>query len=83
MTSIAEIEGVARAERLNRYLHVGAPQGTTSNKVCVYVDGERWLVVITDERAGVIESSRRTFSSEAEAVAEALDSARMLRSLFV
>jgi hypothetical protein len=40
-----------------------------------------WTVVITDERAGVIAASRRAFDSEPAAVEQALDSARMLRTL--
>jgi hypothetical protein len=40
-----------------------------------------WTVVITDERAGAIDTSRREFDSESAAVEEALVSARMLRTL--
>lgn len=81
MTSIDEALAVARRERLSRWLQVGRPGGTSVNKVCVFADEGSWTVVITDERAAVVDSSRRKFASEAAAVDEALDSARMLRAL--
>lgn len=81
MTSIDEALAVARRERLSRLLQVGRPGGTSANKVCVFADEGSWTVVITDERAAVVDSSRRKFESEAAAVDEALDSARMLRAL--
>jgi hypothetical protein len=81
MTTIAEVADAAREERLSRWLQVGAPGGTSANKVCVFQSDDTWTVVITDERAGVIETSRRQFDSEAAAVEEALDSARMLKTL--
>lgn len=81
MTSIDEALAVARRERPSRLLQVGRPGGTSANKVCVFADEGSWTVVITDERAAVVDSSRRKFESEAAAVDEALDSARMLRAL--
>lgn len=81
MTSIDEALAVARRDRLSRWLQVGRPGGTSVNKVCVFADEGSWTVVITDERAAVVDSSRRKFASEAAAVDEALDSARMLRAL--
>lgn len=81
MMTIAEVAGAAREERLSRWLHVGPPSGTSANKVCVFGGEGMWTVVITDERAGVIDASRREFDSESAAVEEALDSARMLRTL--
>lgn len=81
MTSIDEALAAARQERLSRWLQVGRPGGTSANKVCVFADEGSWTVVITDERAAVVDSSPRKFASEAAAVGEALDSARMLRAL--
>jgi hypothetical protein len=81
MTTIAEVASVAREERISRWLHVGPPSGTSANKVCVFGGDGIWTVVITDERAGLIGTSRREFDSESAAVEEALDSARMLRTL--
>lgn len=81
MTSIGEALAVARRERLSRWLQVGRPGGTSANKVCVFADEGSWTVVITDERAAVVETSCRKFESEAAAVDAAFDSARMLRAL--
>ena len=39
---IDEFHDIGDSERLRRFLNEGAPEGSASNKVCVFQDGSRW-----------------------------------------
>lgn len=77
----AEFKARREAERLRRWLSLGPPRGTSADRVCVWQDGEQWRIAITNERAGVIETTRRAFETESVALADALSGLRMLKSL--
>ncbi|MEZ3162031.1 hypothetical protein AB1K54_16060 [Microbacterium sp. BWT-B31] len=77
----AEFEKAVVEERLGRWLARSRPGGTTANKVCVFEDYGAWRTLVTDERAGVLEGTRREFATESEALADALDSLRLLKDL--
>jgi len=81
MIGPTEFEQVVEAEHLRKYLHMGAPDGTTSNKVCVFQDGTRWVTVTTDERAAVIEKTLRTFEDKSDALEDAIEALRFERDL--
>jgi len=87
----ADAEGVAvdldgfrtavDSEGLRRWLVVGRPDGVAAHRVCVYEAGPSWELVISDERAGAIEATRRRFDDGSEALEAALASARKLRDI--
>lgn len=81
MIGPTHFEQIVEAERLGKYLHVGVPDGTTSNKVCVFQDGTGWVTVSTDERASIIDKTLRTFEDESEALEDALEALRFERDL--
>jgi len=81
MIGPTEFNQIVDTERLGKYLHVGVPDGTTSNKVCVFQDGTRWVTVTTDERASIIDKTLRTFEDESEALEDALEALRFERDL--
>lgn len=81
MIGPTEFEKIVEAERLGKYLRMGAPDGTTSNRVCVFADGARWVTVSTDERASIIEKTLRTFDNESDALEDALEALRLERDL--
>src|SRR6478736_1032513 len=56
----ATFDQAVQSERLERWLHLGAPTGTTANQLCLWRAGE-WMTTATDERAGRIESTFRRF----------------------
>ncbi|WP_424709229.1 hypothetical protein [Microbacterium sp. SLBN-111] len=74
-----EFHDIVDAEHLRRFLYEGAPNGSTSSKVCVVSDGAQWVTVCTDERAAVITKTRKTFDSQLEALDDAVDALRLLR----
>lgn len=74
-----EFHDIVVAEHLRRLLYEGAPNGSTSSKVCVFSDGAQWVTVCTDERAAVVTKTRRTFGSRLEALDDAVDALRLLR----
>lgn len=76
-----EFHDIVDAEHLRRFLHEGAPNESTSSKVCVLPDGAQWVTVCTDERAAVVTNTRRTFDSQLEALDDAVDALRLLRDL--
>lgn len=78
---IDEFSDVVDEERLRRFLHEGAPLGTTSSNVCVFQDGPRWVTLHTDERATVITETRRTFTAQPEALDDAVNGLRFIRDL--
>ncbi|GAA1923495.1 hypothetical protein GCM10009775_14830 [Microbacterium aoyamense] len=49
--------------------------------MCVFERDGSWHTVTTDERSGVIESTRRTFPDESAALVDALEGARLLKDL--
>jgi hypothetical protein len=73
-----ELERVLNAEGRSRYLQVGPPLPTTANRVCVYPVSGQWEIVITDERAVPLASTRRIHPDESSALSAALHSIRML-----
>ena len=77
----AEFDAIVTDERLGRWLAKSKPGGTTANKVCVFEENGVWFTVTTDERAGIIESTRRSFADEHEALADALEGLRFLKDL--
>ncbi|CAH0203013.1 hypothetical protein [Microbacterium sp. Bi128] len=81
MIGPTEFDQIVETERLRKYLHMGVPDGTTSNKVCVFQDGTRWVTVTTDERASVIDKTLRTFEDELDALEDALEALRFERDL--
>lgn len=77
----AEFEARVETERLRRWLSLAEPRGTSADRVCVWQHHDQWRIAITDERAGVIETTRRAFETESAALADALSGLRMLKSL--
>jgi hypothetical protein len=83
MMDASELLRVVRAEGLDTPVLLGVGR-RHDDAVVLDRDGSRWTVYLIDERAAVIESTRRTFDSESEAcervlldlrrVAEARDS---------
>ena len=67
----ATFDQAVQSERLERWLHLGAPMGTTANQLCLWRAGE-WMTTATDERAGRIESTFRRFHDESAALDSAL-----------
>ena len=78
---IDDFYDVVEKEHLRKFLHEGAPLGTTSSKVCVFQDGPRWVTLHTDERAAVITRTRRTFTAQPEALDDAVNGLRFIRDL--
>ena len=76
-----EFERRVSDARLGRWVYTGAPRGSSSDKVCVYQQDGDWQYVITDERAGVIEQTRRRFATESEALEGALEAAEDLKAI--
>ncbi|WP_157549880.1 hypothetical protein [Microbacterium sp. Leaf288] len=76
----ATFEQAVQSDRLERWLHIGAPVGTTTNQLCVWRAGE-WFTIATDERAGRIESTFRRFEDESTALDSALAELRFLKEL--
>lgn len=77
-----EFVKVVTAERLQRWLWMDEPRGTSADKVCVWSsDDGVWRTAITDERAGIVETTRRSFETESDALSDALEQLRMLQTL--
>ena len=74
----ATFDQAVQSERLERWLHLGAPMGTTANQLCLWRAGE-WMTTATDERAGRIESTFRGFRDESAALDSALAELRFLK----
>lgn len=81
MMQIDEFHDIVDSERLRRFLNEGAPEGSTSSKVCVFKNGAQWVTLHTYERAAVITRTRRTFDTRAEALEDAVNGLRLLRDL--
>ncbi len=75
----SDFDEVVRAERLGRWLARSEPSGATANKLCLFERAGTWYTVTTDERAGVIETTRRSYSNQSEALADALEGLRFLK----
>ena len=75
----ATFDQAVQSERLERWLHFGAPTGTTANQLCLWRAGE-WMTTATDERAGRIESTFRRFRDESAALDSALAELRFLKN---
>lgn len=71
---------ILNREGLEKYAHFGPPDGGASDKVCVFQDGDRWVTLITDERAVVQEGTIRAFASEADALVDMVDGLRVLKN---
>lgn len=65
-------------ERLGRWLHHGPPTGMSANQLCLW-QADVWMLIMTDERAGRIETTFRRFDDEATALDDALDGLRFLK----
>ncbi|NYF15248.1 hypothetical protein HDC37_000060 [Microbacterium sp. AK009] len=70
---------VVQAERLERWLTRSEPTGATANRLCLFERDGTWYTVVTDERAGVIETTRRSYRDRSEALADAVEGLRFLR----
>ncbi|WP_345800704.1 hypothetical protein AAIB33_14680 [Microbacterium sp. AZCO] len=77
----AEFDRIVQDERLGRWLLRAEPSGASANKVCLFEKQGTWYTLTTDERAGVIETTRRSFGAESEALADALEGLRFLKHL--
>ena len=75
----ATFDQAVESERLQRWLHLGAPTGTTANQLCLWRAGE-WMTTATDERAGRIDSTLRRFRDESAALDSALAELRFLKN---
>ncbi len=80
MMDVEQFEVAVRTERLGRWIRRGRPAGVSANEVCVFPEDDRWVTVMTDERAAVVETTYREFDAESKALEDALDGARLLRS---
>lgn len=78
---MTEFDAIVAEERLTRWLRRGEPSGTAANKVCLFERGGIWQTVMTDERAGEIDATRRSFHTESAALDDALEGLRFLKDL--
>lgn len=74
-----QFDEMVRTEHLGRWLARSEPSGATANKLCLFERDGTWCTVATDERAGVIETTRRSYSNQSEAFADAVEGLRLLK----
>ncbi|WP_111719445.1 hypothetical protein [Homoserinimonas sp. OAct 916] len=70
---------LVKQEGLEKYARFGRPDAGSANKVCLFHDGARWVIVITDERAVVQERTIREFDSEPDALTYMVGALRVMK----